>query len=153
MARERLTGYLYTLHRRGQYDENTYLLLGEVYFSMRDFARAGAAWLLTRRDGPDAQQAFDAFHKRYGHDPANMLHQVKPHAPSEDYPEAVQQRLKSWGYRYTPYRPRSNPHVSEEHSGEEPRRGLRPLEIGCLLLIVLTLVLIALNFLAGVRGK
>jgi len=130
LARDRLTGFLYTLHRRGEYREEAYALLGEAYFAMKEYARAGAAWLLTTRTGADVDQAVQAFHARYGREPAAVLHQLKAHAPSEAYPPAVQERLKSLGYRYRPYRPRSNPHVLEEF--EEKPRGVRPVEVGCL---------------------
>ncbi|HYG75445.1 MAG TPA: DUF6584 family protein [Planctomycetota bacterium] len=131
LARDRLTGYLYTLHRRGDFSQDAYLLLGEAHFAMRDYARAGAAWLLTERSGEDTERAVAEFHKRFGRDPANVLQQVKPRAPSEDYPPAVQERLKGWGYRYRPYRPRSNPHAMHELTGEEKQQGLRGIEIGC----------------------
>ena len=97
---------------------------------MHDYARAGAAWLLTERTGDDVIRAVDAFHKRYGREGVNVLRQVKPRAPSEDYPPAIQDRLKEWGYRYRPYRPRSNPHAINELVSE-PRQGLRGIEIGC----------------------
>jgi hypothetical protein len=135
LARDRITGYLYTLHRRGDYSQEAYLLLGDAYFAMRDFAPAGAAWLLTGRQGPDVDQAVKAFHERFGNDAVNILKIVKPHAPSEDYPAAVQERLKTWGYRYKTYRPRSNPHVEHE-LGEPQQKGLRPVEVGCLVAIL-----------------
>ena len=130
LARERLNGCLYTLHRRGAYREDAYVLLGETCFAMKDYARAGAAWLLTTRTGSDVDQALAAFYERYGREPAAVLHQLKPHAPSEQYPPPVQARLQALGYRYRPYRPRSNPHVLEEF--EERPQGVRPVEAGCL---------------------
>lgn len=131
LARDRLTGFLYTLHRQGEYNQEAYLLLGKVLFAMRDLPQAGAAWLLTERHGPDVDEAVQAFHKRYGRDPLNVLRALKPRAPSEKYPPAVQERLKNWGYRYRPYRPRSNPHAEHELDAE-PAHGLRPMEFGCL---------------------
>lgn len=149
LARERLTGYLYTLHRAGRYDQQPYLLLGEVYYEMRDFARAGAAWLLTEKSGPEVERATEAFYRRYGRNPHNILKLVKPHAPSEAYPALVQERLKAWDYRYRPYRPRSNPHVLTETPDVQPTKGqLRPVELGC----VVTLVLFALVFLFWMLG-
>jgi hypothetical protein len=133
LARDRLTGYLYTLHRRAEYNQEAYALLGEAYFAMREYAHAGAAWLLTERQGADVDTALQAFHKRYGTEPAAMLHAVKPRAPSEDYPPQVQERLKGWGYRFRPYRPRSNPHVIHSQEQTQPQTGLRPIEMGCLL--------------------
>jgi hypothetical protein len=130
-ARDRITGYLYTLHRRGEYNQEAYSLLGQVYFAMRDLPRAGAAWLLTERQGADVDEALKAFTQRYGSDAANVLYAIKPHAPSEDYPQAVQERLKSWGYRYRLYRPRSNPHAAHELSAEPKTTGVRPVELGC----------------------
>lgn len=141
VARDRLTGYLYTLHRRGNYDQNAYLLLGEIFFAMRDYPRAGAAWLLTEKSGPEFDQALEAFHKRYGKDAVNVLWQVKPHAPSEDYPPAVQERLKSWDYRYKPYRPRSNPHALHEQDAEAQAasKTIRPVELGCAISVLIFL--------------
>ena len=148
-ARERLTGYLYTLHRAGRYDQQTYLLLGDVCFEMRDFARAGASWLLTEKSGPEVLRATEAFYQRYGRDPINVLNRVKPHAPSEAYPAVVQERLKSWDYRYRPYRPRSNPHVLSENTEDPPAKDqLRPVELGC----VVAVVIFALAFVLWIVG-
>src|SRR4051812_43735316 len=77
LARDRITGYLYTLHRAGKYDANAYLLLGDACFAMHDFAKAGAAWLLTDKTGPDVDKASDAFYRRYGRDAINLLKIVK----------------------------------------------------------------------------
>lgn len=136
LARDRLTGYLYTLHRQGAYRQEAYALLGAVHFEMRDYARAGAAWLLTEKKDAESQKAFDAFYARYGNDSVNILKIVKPHAPSEDYPPAVQERLKSWNYRYRPYRPRSNPHALDELAEKEQVSGVRPVELGCALAVL-----------------
>jgi len=135
-ARDRITGYLYTLHRRGEYNQEAYSLLGQVYFAMRDLPRAGAAWFLTERQGPEVDEAQKAFIQRYGSDPGNILHAIKPHAPSEDYPPAVQDRLKSLNYRYRLYRPRSNPHAAHELSAEQTTQGVRPVELGCALAVL-----------------
>ena len=152
-ARERLTGYLYTLHRSGRYDQPTYLLLGDVYFEMRDYARAGAAWLLTEKSGLDFEKASAAFHQRFGRDPDSVLKQVKPHAPSEAYPPLVQERLKGWDYRYRPYRPRSNPHVLTEESEEaQASKGqLRPVELGCVVAVVIFALAIVFWMIASMR--
>lgn len=149
LARERLTGLLYTHHRRGEYREEVYLLLGEVCFAMKDFSRAGAAWLLTTKTGPEVDEALRAFHARHGRDAVNLLKAVKPRVPSELYPPPVGERLKSWGYRYRPYRPRSNPHVLEEL--QERPKGLRPFEIGCALLVLMATVAAALYLLLVFR--
>jgi len=153
LARDRVTGYLYTLHRRGQYDQNAYLLLGEILYSMRDYPRAGAAWLLTEKSGPEFDQSLEAFQKRYGKDAANMLRQVKPHAPSEDYPPAVQERLKTWDYRYKPYRPRSNPHALHEEDAVEraARPTIRPIELGCAVAALMFIASIAYFVWASLR--
>jgi hypothetical protein len=144
LALDRVTGFLYTLHRRGEYQEAAYLLLGEIHFAMKDYARAGAAWMLTAKTGPDADQAAAAFHARHGRDPSNVLHALKPRSPSELYPEPVRERLKALGYRYRPYKPRSNPHVLEEF--EERPRGVRPVEVGCIFFLIMV-VIIGLLFL------
>jgi hypothetical protein len=136
LARDRISGYLYTLHRAGRYDQQAYLLYGDALFAMRDFAKAGAAWLLTEKSGAEFDQALAAFKTRYGSDPVQVLNLVKPHAPSEDYPPAVQERLRSWDYRYKPYRPRGNPHAITEHSGEDRVAGLRPVEFGCIVAVL-----------------
>lgn len=156
LARDRVTGFLYTLHRRGDYDQAAYLLLGDIYFEMHDLPRAGAAWLLTERQDENSTRAIEAFHKRFGTDAANILKLIKPHAPSEDYPPLVQERLKGWGYQYVAYRPRSNPHTVNELSAEEQagkKPGLRPVEIGCLLLFVMGAVLMALQFFMRFLGR
>lgn len=137
-ARERVTGYLYTLHCRGEYNAEAYLLLGEIYFAMHDYAKAGAVWLLTDRSGADVERAVAAFYERYGRNSTNILRVIKPRAPSELYPPAVQERLKGWDYRYRHYRSRNKPRAGEnipDHDGEE-QPGLRGIEIGCLLAIV-----------------
>jgi len=149
LARDRVTGFLYTLHRRGEYDQSAYLLLGDIYFEMHDYPRAGAAWLLTERRDAHSARAIEAFHKRYGKDATNVLKVIKPHAPSENYPPQVQERLRGLGYQYVAYRPRSNPHVMNELTAEEiagASGGLRPLELGCLLMFILGAVLIILQF-------
>lgn len=142
LARTRITGYLYTLHRRGEYHEAAYALLGETCAAMRDYAAAGAAWLLTEHAGPEVDRAVEAFHARYGKTPANVLHALKPRAPGEAYPPAVRERLKGLGYRYRPYKPRSNPHVLTELETEKPQ-GVRPVEVGCLFFVI---------FVAGMSG-
>ncbi len=149
LARERLTGLLYTYHRRGEYREEVYLLLGEVHYAMKDFSRAGAAWLLTTKAGPGVDEAMRAFHARHGQDPVNVLNAVKPRVPSELYPPQVGERLKDWGYRYRPYRPRSNPHVLEEL--QEQTKGLRPFEVGCALLVLAGTLAAALYLLRAFR--
>lgn len=146
LARDRLYGYLYTLHSRGEYNENAYLLLGEVLFAMKDFARAGAAWLLTERDDANAQFAFDAFHARYGKNSSNALVIVKPHAPSELYPPKVQERLQAWNYRYIPYRSRSKPRADLDTPLTEAPASIRPIEAGCIIMLVIGVVLACLYF-------
>jgi len=136
LARETLKGYLYTLHQRGDYDVAAYDLLGETFFQMRDYARAGAAWLLTERSDADAQRAIEAFHARFGNDPVNILRALRPHARSEAYPPAVQERLKSRNYRYVPYHSRNKPRASQNIPDEEALRGLRPVELGCLMAVI-----------------
>lgn len=153
LARDRITGYLYTLHRRGEYSQEAYSLLGQVLYAMRDLPRAGAAWLLTERQGPDVDEALTAFHQRYGRDALNVLKAVKPRAPSEDFPPAVQERLKAWGYRYRTYRPRSNPHVSHELDAEPSSQGVRPVEIGCALALLTLLSIFAYWIFLNFRGR
>jgi len=144
LARDRLTGFLYTLHCRGEYLEPAYALLGETYFTMQDFAKAGAAWLLTTRTGADVEQAVQAFYARFGNASDAVLQQLKAHAPSEAYPPSVQERLKALGYRYRSYRPRSNPHAQEELEGKQS--GLRPVEVGCLMVCFASTVGVILFF-------
>lgn len=130
-ARDRLTGFLYTLARRAAYREDAYALLGEVHAAMQDLPRAGAAWLLTTREGPEIERAVAAFHARYGHENRAVLHALKPRAPSEAYPPAVQARLLEWGYRFIPYHSRKHPMAAEPL--DAPVRGVRPVEVGCAL--------------------
>jgi hypothetical protein len=146
LARERLYGFLYTLHTRGEYRQDVYLLLGEVLFAMKDFARAGAAWLLTERDDADALFAFEAFQARYGKNTSKGLDVVKPHAPSEHYPPKVQERLQGWNYRYVPYRSRSQPRIDRDAPLTEQAGGVRPIEAGCIIVSVIGVVLACLFF-------
>lgn len=136
LARDRLHGVLHSQLVKGEYSEETYVLLGDIYFAMRDFARAGAAWMLTERSDADAQSAFDAFHKRFGTDAVNMLNAVKPRAPSELYPPKVQDRLREWNYRYLPYRSRSQQRGEEETVPDEAQPTLRPIEAGCIAMVI-----------------
>jgi len=152
LARERLHGYLHSLHCRGDYNQDAYLLLGEVLFAMKDYARAGAAWLLTERDDAEAQVSIDAFHKRFGTDPVNVLRALKPRARSEEYPPKVQERLQNWGYRYMPYRARSNPHETMRPD-EEPERTLRPIEAGCIVMLIGGAVLSLIYFYMRLHGR
>jgi len=151
-ARDRLTGYLYTLHCRGEYSQEAYLLLGDAYFAMKEYARAAAAWLLTEKQGPEFDTALQAFHQRHGKDPANILSLLKPHAPSEDYPPRVRERLKEWDYRYRTYRPRSNPHTSGEPTSAQPR-GVRPVELGCGAVLLIGTLLLAYWLFRLVAGR
>lgn len=138
-ARDILNGFMYALHCRGEYSQDAYQLLGEIYFAMHDLPRAGAAWLLTDRTGEDVDRAVASFYERYGRTPPNILRVVKPHAPSENYPPAVQERLKAWDYRFRHYRSRNAPRAGEnirDSEGEAEQGGLRGIEIGCLLAVV-----------------
>jgi len=136
LARDRVHGYLVTLNQRGEYSQETYSLMGEIYFAMRDYPRAGAMWMLTERDDADAQKAFDAFAKRY---PKNSGREaVNPRAPSELYPPKVQERLKQWNYRYVPRRIRKQG-INANDEGEVT--GVRPIEAGCLVAGVILLVM------------
>ena len=114
---------MYSLHCRGEYSQDAYQLLGEIYFAMHDLPRAGAAWLLTERSGEEVERAAAAFYERYGRTPPNILRVVKPHAPSENYPPAVQERLKAWDYRYRNYRSRNAPRAGENILGQRRRSG------------------------------
>ena len=152
LARDRISGYLYTLHRAGKYEQSAYLLYGDALFAMRDYAKAAAAWLLTEKEGPEFDQVLAAFQRRFGSDPVQILNLVKPHAPSEDYPPAVQARLRSWDYRYKPYRPRGNPHAITEHSEEDRAAGLRPVELGCIGGLIVVGMLAAIWFWVTMRS-
>ncbi len=133
LARDRVTGFIYTLNRRGEYQEEAYDLLGQIHYAMRDLPKAGGAWLLTEKSGPEVEEAMTAFFERYGTQSVNLLKATKPRAPADLYPEAVRDRLREWGYRYLPYRPRSNPHADSEWVDQKPQKGLRPIEVGCLI--------------------
>jgi hypothetical protein len=144
LARDRVQGYLHTLALKGEYSAETYVLLGDIFFAMRDFARAGGAWILTDRDDDCARLSFEAFTQRYGKKPANILDAVKPRAPSENYPPAVQERLKSWGYRYLPHRTRTQKRAAADESDEAPQSGLRPIEAGCVVTLIVGFVLLCM---------
>ena len=136
LARDRVQGCLHSQLVNGEYSEETYVLLGDIYFAMRDLARAGAAWMLTERSDADAQTAIDAFHKRFGTDAANILNAVKPRAPSEQYPPKVQERLRQWNYRYLPYRSRAQRREEDETAPDEAQPTLRPIEAGCIAMLI-----------------
>lgn len=147
-ARDCLSGHLRALNQRGEYSQDAYLAMGEIYFAMKDFAKAGAAFLLTERSDTDAEFCFKAFFERHGsEDFKSILHALKPHAPSESYPPKVRERLSGWGYRYVAYRPR-------KEGGEEAQpevKGLRPIEMGCLIFVVVV-ILIAGVYLMAIFG-
>ncbi len=152
LARDRIQGYLQTLSLKGEYSADTYSLLGDVYFSMRDFARAGAAWMLTDRDDDNARIALDAFIQRYGQKPANVLAAVKPRAPSEVYPPKVQERLNSWGYRYIPHRTRAQKRAAASEPDEE-RSGLLQIDAGCIVFLFFGFVLVRAYLYMKVFGR
>lgn len=152
-ARDRLTGYLSTLQSRGEYSGEVYALLGEVHFAMKNFAHAGAAWLLSERESADVDFAVKAFFERHNvHDFRNILRALKPRLPLEAFPPRVQQRLKDWGYKYAPYQSRAE-REAEEAAVRKESRSVRPIEAGCLLFAALAVLFILYYFmvLAGAR--
>ncbi|MBE7465744.1 MAG: hypothetical protein HS116_19900 [Planctomycetes bacterium] len=149
LARDRLHGFLNTLARRGLYRADAYELLGEIHLEMKDLPRAGAAWLLTSKSGPDVERAVAACYARYGKDGTALLQALSPRAPAELYPPDVQARLRAWGYRFRPYRSRKHPRAEEPV--EFRTQGLRPAEVGCAI-FVLMLTAVAAAFMARVLG-
>jgi hypothetical protein len=137
LARDRVTGYLAALHARGVYEQEAYLLLGEIHAEMRDYARAGAAWLLTERHDALAEAAFDAFRTRYGDDPVNILQALKPRAPIEAYPQTVVERLQALKYRY---RKPGEKHLAEADA--EQQKDLRGRDMGCVVFLAAMLGLL-----------
>ena len=144
LARDRIHGLLHSQLIKGEYSEETYALLGDIYFAMRDLPRAGAAWLLTERSDPDAQQAIEAFHTRYGVDAVNVREAVKPRAPSEIYPPKVQERLLQWNYRYLPYRSRAQRVAAADMPDEDRPAGVRPIEAGCIIAVIVGILLLCM---------
>lgn len=151
-ARDRVTGWLSSLHLCGEYSQEAYALLGEIYFAMKDFSLAGAAWFLTERDDADSRMAGDAFHERFGRDPLNVLRATVPRAPLEAYPPKVRERLSACGYRHVPRRSRRAPGGAIEGEGGV-RSGVRPIEAGCLLFAVMSVIFIAYYFYLTFRGR
>lgn len=148
-ARDRLTGHLRTLQQRGKYNAEIYALLGEVHFAMQNFAHAGAAWLLTERDGADVNFAVKAFFERHNvHDHRNILRALKPRLPLEAFPPRVQERLAEWGYQPRPSRAERE---AEQAAAKEVGSGVRPIEAGCILVCGL-LVLLVMYYIFLMRG-
>ena len=148
IARDRVTGYLSNLHQRGAYSQEAYLLLGEIYFAMKDFPLAGAAWFMTERDDADSRMANNAFEQRYGLDPTQILQTVKPRAPLEAYPLMVRQRLEGCGYVGVSQFGRKN----EALESEKQASGVRPIEAGCLLFAILCVIFVVYYFYLLSRG-
>jgi len=109
-ARDRLQG------ARRMDPTNQWILetLGEVYFRMGDLPEAGRAWFLTARTGPDWERAEAAFYARYGNRPQDTVVAIRVRGEIDDYPEPVQERLRTLQRR-----------LKAEGRTWEPRRGRR----------------------------
>lgn len=69
-------------------------MLGEVHFRMGDGPAAWRYWVLTPRQGPDAETAERAFDERYGRAGlADQLRQIPAREPIESYPDGARERL------------------------------------------------------------
>ena len=89
-ARDRLSAAV----RDSPTDQDVLALLGEVYFRMGDGPAAWRYWVLTTREGPDAEVAERAFDERYGRaEIADRLSQIPAREPLSDYPSGVRERL------------------------------------------------------------
>lgn len=89
-ARDRLSAAA----RHSPTDQAILELLGEVYFQMGDQPAAWRYWVLTTRQGADADAAELAFEERYGRAGlADRLSQIPAYEPLADYPGAVRERL------------------------------------------------------------
>lgn len=104
-ARDRLTGFL-TNHPS---DQPTLEFLGEICFEQRDLPAAGRYWYLTSRDDEQARAARSALRERCGSRAVNLINEIKPRAPIDDWPLPVQHRLRDLqaearrdGFRWEP---------------------------------------------------
>jgi hypothetical protein len=89
-ARDRLSAAV----RDAPTDQAILELLGEVYFRMGDQPAAWRYWVLTTREGPDADAAERAFEERFGRSGiADRLSQIPAREPLADYPSGVRERL------------------------------------------------------------
>ena len=148
VARDRVTGYLASRHAHGIYDPEAYLLLGEILSDMHDYARAGAAWLLTERQDETAQKAFAAFRERHGDNPVNILQALKPRAPLEAYPPAVRERLEALKYSYrAPGTRHGEPEAAEE------AHELRGRDMGCVFVLLIFVAALVYFIFLIVRGR
>jgi hypothetical protein len=86
-ARDRLHGVL----QAAPADQETLVLLGEIYFRMGDLPNAGRYWFLTEREGADVDEAFAALHERYPF--PELLRWVPARAPIDEYPAPARARL------------------------------------------------------------
>jgi hypothetical protein len=89
-ARDRLEGKLF----HAPANQKVLELLGAVRADMGDLPAAGLAWFLTDGDDPRRDAAHDAMRERYGGGP-NLAYRLKVRAEIEDFPGAVQERLRA----------------------------------------------------------
>jgi hypothetical protein len=91
-ARDRLSAAV----RDSPTDQEILELLGEVYFRMGDGPAAWRYWVLTSRQGPDAEAAELAFHERFGRAGlSDQLSQIPARESIESYPHAARERLRA----------------------------------------------------------
>lgn len=89
-ARDRLSAAV----RDSPTDQEILELLGEVYFRMGDGPAAWRYWVLTSRQGADAEAAELAFHERFERAGlADRLSQIPAREPIEGYPRGARERL------------------------------------------------------------
>ena len=89
-ARDRLAAAA----RHAPTDQEVLELLGDVYFRMGDQPAAWRYWVLTARQGADADAAELAFEERYGRAGlADRLSQIPAYEPLANYPSGVRERL------------------------------------------------------------
>ncbi|MCW5776592.1 MAG: hypothetical protein KIS87_09150 [Phycisphaeraceae bacterium] len=96
MARLRLGSYLSSVG----YDPATVSMLARICWDMGDPAEAGRFWLLSEDVGPDVDAAIEAFVRRAGASPAQLLSALPHWARAQkigDYPTSVAARLRGLG--------------------------------------------------------
>lgn len=133
-ARDRLTGLMAV-----RADDEVLDLLGEIYFTMRDLPSAGAMWVVTGRDGPEAQEAIAAWGERFpgpqarwGSIPARRrLAAGRPHL--EELERAARAATQNGGGR----RERVARDIAEERSGGPDWVGLALLAIAAVLVTLI----------------
>jgi hypothetical protein len=131
LARQRLTSYLAA---KG-YNPEVLTRIGRLCHDMHDVYQAGRYWLTSTAEGDQVEEAISWFMKRSGTDPAGIASRLPRMVRLEsmdDYPEAVQERLRRLGLEEAIA-------VAARAAGKPAKTpwGERAAIAGCLLVVVL----------------